>query len=150
MSRSKSASIGSLFQSFAICDLSMIFDEQVEERIHRLLVPKFCELRQRLAWQWKQLRIVYHADEDCFGTGDLLPFVVPLIRGSKHICTDARARCGILQAFDELGVAAVVRPSGNESGKVVEPGGVGVCVRGDVKALRSRGEIGRASCRERV
>ena len=57
----------------------MVFDEKVEESVHRILVPDFGDLGQRLALQWKQLGIVDDADEDRFRAGNLLPFVVPQV-----------------------------------------------------------------------
>lgn len=54
-----------------------------------------------------------------------------------HILADAVARCWILQTFDELAITAVMRPGRNESGKIVEPCGIGVSVCGDIETLRS-------------
>ena len=57
----------------------MVFDQQVEESVHRILVPDFRDLGKSLALQRKQLGVVYHSDEDRFRAGNLLPFVVPLV-----------------------------------------------------------------------
>ena len=50
-----------------------------------------------------------------------------------------RARDGrILEPLDQLGVAAVVRPRRHERRQLVEPGGIGIGVRGDVDAGGAR------------
>src|SRR5882724_498449 len=117
----------------------MVFDEEVKESVHGILVPHFCDVSQRLALQRKQLWIVDYADEDSFRARNFLPFVVPLVGRSEHVFADASAHRWIFQALEELGVAAVVGPRGNESGKIVEPGGVGVSVSGDVNSLSPGG-----------
>src|SRR6266481_6348265 len=83
--------------------------------------------------------MVHDADKDRFWAGNLLPFVVPLVRSREHVLANAFAHCRILQALDELGVATVVGPRRYESGEVVEPCRIGVSIRGDVEARSARG-----------
>ena len=64
-----------------------------------------------------------------------------------ELLLDARAHAGILEPLDELGLAAVVRPRRNEGRQLVEPGGIGVGVGGDIDArgagaLDARDDLG--------
>jgi hypothetical protein len=70
-------------------------------------------LRQRLALERQQLRILDDGDEDCLGARHSQPFVVP-VRIVEHVVADASPHRGILETFDHFLVAAVVRPRRDE------------------------------------
>jgi hypothetical protein len=101
--------MGSLFQSFAISE-------------------------RRLPCMESNAGILDRADHDGVGTGDLLPFVVPIFGGSEHVFANFLAGDGIFEALDEFGSAAIVRPGRDEGREIVVPRGVGVGVGGYVGA----------------
>ena len=82
----------------------------------------------------QQLRILHNTDQNRFRTGNLLPFVVPIFRWRHHVFADARASRRVLQPLNHFGVAAIVRPRRNESGKAIEPCGVSIGIGGDIHA----------------
>ena len=56
----------------------IILNEQIEERIDRILLPLARHLRQSLTLQRQEPGLVDHADHDRLRTRDLIPFIVPL------------------------------------------------------------------------
>lgn len=97
-----------------------------------VLVPHRHHFREPLALKRCELRILDDRNSDRLRRGNLLPLVVPVPAGSKQVISDAGSDRRVLEPFDQLRVATVVRPRWNERGKGVEPGGVSVGVCADV------------------
>src|SRR6266498_1628257 len=81
---------------------------------------------------------MHYSDQYCLRPGYFLPFVVPVTSRRFHLLSDPRTHAGVLQPLEEFGIAALVCPGRNESGKGVEPGGVGVRIGCDIHPVTPR------------
>ena len=93
----------------------IILDQDVEQGLDRLLAPQLRDGREGLALQGTQGRVLDHADENGFGSGNLVPLVIP--RGARRfdVLGDPRPRGRILQALHHFVIAAVVGPGGTNA-----------------------------------
>ncbi len=117
---------------------SIVLDENIEQGLKRRLAPRLRDVGNGLALQGAQRRILDHADQNRFGSRDLVPFIVPGRAGGFDVLDDTRPRDRVLEALHHFLIAAVVRPRRHERGHVVEPRRIGVGVRGDVETARAR------------
>ena len=99
-----------------------------------IFVPELRDFRDGLALQRQQFGVLNDAEQDRFRAWDLVPFVIPGSAGGLHFFADAGAHGRILEALDQLGVAAIVRPGRNEGREAVEPCRVRVRIGADFDA----------------
>src|ERR1035438_86484 len=88
-----------------------------------VLVPHRRHFREPLALKRCELSILDAHNSDRLRRGNLLPLVVPVLARSDKFLADTGSDRRVLEPFDQLRVAAIMRPGRNECGKGVEPGG---------------------------
>ena len=115
---------------------ALVAHQDVEQRVDGILVPRCAAISASvLPWNCVSSGFFTAPMSTASGPGISCHSLSHVGRRPQHLRADARARrLRILQALEQLVVAAVVGPRRNERGEGVVPGRVAVGVGGDVDA----------------